>query len=143
MKKGSKIRSYSSLYRSYFEEQLANELISKKIKFTYEEDKIKYTIPSTTSTYTPDFKITTKSGKEIYIEAKGIWEPKDRYKHLYLRQQHPELDIRFVFSYSKNKITKTSKTTYEDICNGKGWPPFKGHIWKYSNKVIPQEWLEE
>ncbi len=33
----------------------------------------------------------------------------DRQKHLLVRDQHPELDIRFVFSRSAAKINKASK----------------------------------
>ena len=133
----------SSTYRSGLEVRNADYLKSTGTKFEYETLKIEYTEPVSNHTYTPDFTITTKSGKTIIIETKGIWDYKDRSKHLLVREQHPELDIRFVFTRSKSKITKLSKTTYADICNGLGRGKFKGVKWKYADKLIPKEWLHE
>jgi hypothetical protein len=59
----------------------------------------------------------------------------DRKKHLLVKEQNPNMDIRFVFSNSKNKITKKSKTTYGDWCEKNGY--------KYSDKIIPNEWFLE
>lgn len=130
-------------YRSGLEDRIAKSLSSLGIPFTYEEEKIKYDVPAKTSTYTPDFVITSSSGKKIYIETKGIWDAEDRKKHLLIRQQHPELDIRFVFSNSKAKIRKGSSITYADVCEGKARAPYKGVTWLYSDKTIPEEWLRE
>ncbi len=132
-----------STYRSGLEDTNAKLLTKEKVPFTYEILKIKYVEPSSNHTYTPDFVITTKSGKSIIIETKGIWNSKDRLKHLLIRQQHPDLDIRFVFTRSKSKISKTSKTTYGDICNGLGRGRFKGILWLYADKTIPLNWMEE
>ena len=133
-----------SLYRSGLEETTAKDLKSKGIKFEYETVKIPYTHPATNHTYTPDFVVTTKSGKTIFVETKGIWDSKDRMKHLLIREQHPELDIRFVFTRSKTKISKASSTTYADICEGRAKrKPLKGVTWKYADKSIPEEWLNE
>lgn len=132
-------------YRSKLEKEIARELDLEQIKYDYEPKwgKLQYIIPAKASTYLPDFYITTKSGKTIIIECKGIWIYEDRYKHLLIRRSRPDLDIRFVFSNSKNKIRKGSKTTYADICEGKGRGYFKGVKWKYADKRIPKEWLEE
>ena len=138
-----KTRKKNNKYRSGLEDDIANQLSKNKIKFTYEKDQNTYKVPSISRTYIPDFKIVTKSGKEIYIEGKGIWVYDDRYKHLLLRIQRPDLDIRFVFTNSKNRIRKGSKATYADICDGKGRGLFKGVTWKYADKKIPREWLDE
>ena len=132
------------LFRSGLEKEISKQLKRNNISFTYEKDKISFLVPETKKVYTPDFKIKTKnSGKIIFIEGKGIWVYEDRYKHLLLRQQYPNLDIRFVFTNAKNKIRKGSKTTYADICEGRGRGEFKGITWKYASKKIPKEWLEE
>ena len=52
-----------------------------------------------------------------------------------VKQQHPELDIRFVFSNSRQKISKQSKTTYGMWC--------EKHGFLYADKTVPQEWLNE
>jgi hypothetical protein len=59
----------------------------------------------------------------------------DRQKHLMVKEQHPELDIRFVFSNSKSKLSKISQTTYGDWCIKHGF--------KYADKDIPMSWLNE
>lgn len=135
----------TAIRRSKLEDNVESQLKRLGTKYYYEPDwgKLAYTIPASKHTYTPDFYITSKSGKTIIIEAKGIWDYDDRYKHALIRAQHPDLDIRFVFTNPKQKIRKGSKTTYADICEGKGRGIFKGLEWKYSAAKIPKEWLEE
>ncbi len=72
----------------------------------------------------------------MYIEAKGRFLTADRQKHLLVRAQHPEKDIRLLFQNGTEKIGKTSNTTYIMWCERKGI--------KYAvNSKIPKEWLEE
>jgi hypothetical protein len=138
-------RHNRSSYRSGLEEKIAEQLSKKKVSFEYEpsDKKIVYTIPESAHKYTPDFVLTKKDGTNMYVESKGIFDRADRMKHLLIRQQHPELDIRFVFSRSKARIRKGSKTTYAMICEGLGRAPFKGVTWRYADKLIPGEWLNE
>ena len=117
-------------YRSGLEEQISEALAQAAINGEYEQHKIEYTIPATKHVYTPDFKLPNG----IFIETKGRFVMEDRKKHLYIREQHPELDIRFVFQNSKGKIRKGSKTTYADWCIKYGF--------LYSEKTIPQDWLK-
>lgn len=117
-------------YRSGLEEVISNKLAENNIDGEYEKHKIKYIKPATEHTYTPDFKLPNG----IFVETKGRFVTEDRKKHVLIKKQHPELDIRFVFQNSKNKIRKGSPTTYADWCNKHGF--------KYADKVIPQEWLD-
>lgn len=135
----------SNCYRSKLEEDVATDLNNNKVEFDYEPKwgKLDFVIPAKSSTYLPDFYIKTRSGKTIIVECKGIWVYEDRYKHLLIKRSRPDLDIRFVFSNSKNRIRKGSKTTYADICEGKGRGYFKGVTWKYADKRIPKDWYEE
>lgn len=132
-------------YRSGLEKKTAEWLEKNKVDYKYEdkERKIEYVIPSSVHSYLPDFILTTSKGKEIYIETKGIWDYADRYKHLLIRQQHPTIDIRFVFTRSKQRITKRSRTTYAHICEGYGRGSFKGVRWRYSDRTIPIDWTNE
>jgi len=130
-------------YRSGLEDSLAKQLKKRKQEFTYEQERVTYTIPESYHIYIPDFVVTSDSGNLIYIEAKGIWTYEDRYKHLLVRQQHPDLDIRFVFTRAKSRIRKGASTTYKDICEGRGRGLFKGVTWKHADKKIPEEWLAE
>jgi len=116
-------------YRSGLEKRIGDALKALGIKFKYESLKISYTKPSTPHKYTPDFILPNK----IIIEAKGIFSSSDRKKHLLVKEQHPGLDIRFVFSNSRNKLYKGSKSTYADWCNRHGF--------LFADKEIPKEWL--
>jgi len=118
-------------YRSGLEDTVAEQLDMMRVKYTYEELKISYTVPESKHTYTPDFVLSNG----IIVETKGRFVTADRKKHLLVKRQHPELDIRFVFSNPRCKISKLSKTTYADWCDKYGF--------KYAAKMIPQEWLNE
>lgn len=118
-------------YRSKFEEQVCGKLIQQKIKFKYEPIKIKYVIPETNHTYIPD--VVLPNG--IIIEIKGRLTKQDRFKHLYIQKQKPELDIRFVLQNSKVKLYKGSKTTYGE------WLNKNNFLWYEKN--IPIEWIHE
>ena len=116
-------------YRSGLEVGLAESLTHVGIDGEYEQHKIKYTKPATNHTYTPDFRLPNG----IFIETKGRFVAEDRKKHVLIKNQHPELDIRFVFQNSKNKIRKGSNTTYADWCEKYGF--------QYADKTIPETWL--
>ena len=118
-------------YRSGLEEDLAESLRARGVKYTYEETKIKYIQPATEHQYTADFEL--ENG--IIIESKGRFLVADRKKHLLIKRQQPHLDIRFVFSNSKQKISKASRTTYADWCNKNGF--------LYADKEIPDSWIKE
>lgn len=123
-------RALRAGYRSGLEQDTAKFLKEKGVKFTYEEFKIKWVDPKT-KTYTPDFVL--ENG--IIIETKGRFISPDRAKHLAVRDQYPDLDIRFVFTNSKTKLYKGSKTTYGMWCDRYGF--------KYADRVIPNAWLKE
>jgi hypothetical protein len=103
----------------------------------YESVKIKYTRPATEHTYTPDFPLWWDAEKKegCFIETKGYFEPTDRQKHLWIKAQHPNIEVRFVFSRSAAPIRKGSQTTLADWC--------KKHGFAYADKAIPQEWFDE
>ena len=118
-------------FKSGLEENISNQISEKGIVVEYETEQVEYIIPASSHNYNPDFKLPNG----IRVETKGRFVLADRKKHLLVKEQHPELDIRFVFSNSKNKINKKSKTTYADWCEKNGF--------KYADKVIPDEWFDE
>jgi len=127
-------------FRSGLEERTAAELEATGVPFTYEAEKIEYTKPSRSSKYTPDFIIRanvdgSKREKPLIIETKGRFTMGDRQKHLLIKDQFPELDIRFVFTNPNNRLSKKSKTTYAAWC--------EKHGFKYAKERIPLEWLYE
>lgn len=124
-------RHNKGTYRSGLEEINSELLKSLFIDPKYEQFYLEYLVPESKHRYTPDFVLPNG----IIIETKGVWDAEDRKKHLLIRQQHPELDIRFVFSRSRTPIYKGSKTTYASFCEDNGF--------LYANKKIPVEWLDE
>ncbi|WP_444832614.1 hypothetical protein [Aquabacterium sp.] len=104
------------------------------VPFEYEckEDVIVYTKPESKHKYHPDF---TRLPNGIIVETKGRFVTADRQKHLLVKAQHPDKDVRFVFSNSRQTISKASRTTYADWC--------KKHGFIYADKLIPLEWLQE
>ena len=116
-------------YRSGFEHTVSKQLTENKINFGYEVTQINYIKPETQHKYTVDF--TLPNG--ILVETKGRWVLEDRKKHLLIKKQHPELDIRLVFQNPKGKIRKGSNTTYANFC-------YKhGILW--ADKEVPSAWL--
>ena len=120
-------------WRSGLEEEFAAYLTALQLPFTFESDKLEYTIPATKHKYTPDFKLKPK----FYLEAKGIFDTADRKKHLLIKEQHPDVDIRIVFHNPNNKLRRGSPTTYAMWCDKHGikWADFR--------KGVPQEWIKE
>ena len=55
--------------------------------------------------YIPDFVLDNG----IIIETKGLFTSEDRRKHIEVQKQHPELDIRFVFTNEKINYIKEAR----------------------------------
>lgn len=117
-------------YRSGLEKVICDKLSEDKVKYKYEEIKVEWE-DLAYRTYTPDVILTNG----IVIEIKGLFTPSDRRKHLKIKKQHPELDIRFVFENSRRKLRKGSKTSYADWCTRYGF--------RYYDKEIPEDWIKE
>ena len=79
-------------HKSGLESRIDEQLQSQGIDGEYEQHEVSYTIPATHHTYKPDFKLPNG----IFIESKGWFLPEDRKKHLLIKEQNPEMDLRFV-----------------------------------------------
>lgn len=124
-------RHVAATYRSGLEVKVAAQLEAKGVPFSYEGHTISYIIPASGHKYHPDFVLPNG----IIVETKGIFDAEDRKKHSLIREQYPDLDIRFVFSNSKAKLYKGSPTSYAAWCTKNDF--------KYADKLIPIEWLSE
>lgn len=114
-------------FRSGLEQDNAKHLEAHNISYQYEKLKVAF-VPKPRH-YTPDFQMSNG----IIVETKGRFLPSDRAKHLLIKQQHPELDIRFVFSHSGQRISKVSSQTYGGWCDQHGF--------LYADRLIPVEWM--
>ena len=117
-------------YRSGLEKEVAAYLRKTQKKVRYEVLKVEWE-DLRYRTYTPDFVLDNG----IIIETKGIFDSEDRRKHREIQRQHPELDIRFVFSNAKAKLYKGAKSRYFNWCDQ--------HKFQWANRVIPEDWLKE
>lgn len=115
-------------FRSGFERTVDLQLHSSGVAYSFEDTKIPYILECD---YNPDFHLIKSN---IFIETKGRLLPEDRRKHLALKKQHPELDVRFVFMYPNRNMPKT-KQTHET------WATRNGFKWAIGS--IPQAWLDE
>lgn len=114
-------------YRSGFESKVAEALTEAGVTYQYETVTIPFTAERK---YLPDF-----CTKAFYIEAKGRFTASDRAKHLAIKEQHPEVEVRFVFQRNNTLSTRTT-TRYSDWCAKHGYKWCIG-------PAIPAEWLAE
>jgi len=112
------------------EETVASKL-GPSVAATYEKSTIEYTVPARAAKYRPDFQLSNG----VYIETKGRFMTKDRQKHVLIQEQHPDVDLRFVFSRSRATLYKGSKTTYAQWC--------AKHGFQFADKAVPLEWIQE
>ena len=122
-------RTSNSEFRSNLEEKVVGDLVNRGVVAEYEPMRIEYL--GKPHHYVPDLSLPNG----IIIEIKGWFQSKDRAKHLLVKQQHPEFDIRFVFSAPNNKISKQSNTTYAMWC--------ERHGFEWATGTVPQAWIDE
>lgn len=117
-------------FRSGLEASISHQLAELGLPVLYEQFKIEYTVPARKAKYTPDFILPNG----IIIETKGRFKTEDRHKHLLIKSQYPDLDLRFVFSNPGSRISKTSSTTYAMWC--------EKHGFLYAKMWIPKPWID-
>lgn len=128
--------AYKYGYKSGLEHKVAETLITINYPVNYETETLKYSVPASLHKYTPDFVFTKKDGGTMYVETKGRWTTIDRKKMKHVLESNPGIDLRIVFQNGTQRLTKTSKTTYEAYA-------LKLGVKHVANKMIPAEWLAE
>ena len=101
-------------FRSGLEERVSEQLAFLNILDCYEIKKIPFVQPEKQRNYTPDFWLPNG----IVVETKGIFTVQDRQKHLWVKEQYSDLDLR-----------------YADWCNKYGFI--------FADQLIPEEWINE
>ena len=124
-----KRKKYKHEYKSNSEYEAAQQLHKLKIAFEYEKDTLPYEWREDKK-YTPDFFLPNG----VVLEVKGRFMAEDRKKHLFIKSQYPDLDIRFVFDNPYRKLYKGGKMTYADWCNK--------HDFRWAEGAIPTEWYK-
>ena len=118
-------------YRSGLEVRVAEQISTAGIKVEYEATKVHFMQPEKSRYYSPDFILPNG----IVVETKGRFMTADRQKHKWVKEQHPNLEIRFVFSRAAQRLSKQSPTTYGAWCHQHGF--------QYADLLIPSFWLAE
>lgn len=99
--------------RSKLELRFEDILIANKAEYDYEVTVIPYIVPESKHKYTVDW--TLLNG--VLIETKGyLSDHQERSKYVLLKQQYPDIDLRFVFD-NPNKLcggTKYSHAKWAD-----------------------------
>jgi len=118
-------------FRSKFEYIVNKQLMDAGIRFDYEgsNNTIYYVRPVEVRRYVSDFLL--ENG--IIVEAKGFFDAQDRKKHMLIKEQYPQLDIRILFMNSNTKLSKRSRTSYGEWCDKVGIT--------YADKVVPDSWI--
>lgn len=120
--------------RSKLELRFEEILKENEATYEYEVTKIPYTVPASDHKYTVDWTLTNN----ILIETKGyLSDHQERTKYVLIKQQHPDLDLRFVFD-SPNKLCGGTKYTHAS------WATKYNFMWCGVKDIdIIQSWIKE
>lgn len=97
----------------------------------YESLTIPFTQPAKRRKYKPDLPLPNG----VIVEFKGRFVTADRQKLAMVKTEHPDLDIRLVFSNPNARISKQSKTSYGAWASAHGFP--------FAKETVPDSWLRE
>jgi len=98
----------STKRRSKLELQFEKLLNDFEVLYDYEITKVPYIIPESNHTYTVDW--TLMNG--LLLETKGyLSDHAERKKYILIKEQHPDIDLRFVFQ-DPNKKCGGMQTTH-------------------------------
>ena len=117
--------------RSTLEERVQLNLNARGIPYVYEPCKLPYTV---TRNYIPDLKIG-----DIYIEVKGYFRQDAQRKMRSMKEQHPELDIRFLFQRGNSTVQGAKKRKDGTKMTCAEWA--EKHNFIYAEEIIPDEWF--
>lgn len=120
--------------RSKLESKFEEILKESKIEYEYETTKIPYIVPESNHNYIVDF----SGSNGIQYEVKGwLSNHQERQKYILVKQQNPELDLRFVFD-NPNKLCGGTKYSHAK------WADKFGFRWCSIKDVEQiQSWLNE
>ena len=105
--------------RSKLELKFEDILLENKVEYDYEITVIPYTVPESKHKYTVDWTLLNGT----LVETKGyLSDHQERNKYVLLKQQYPDLDLRFVFD-NPNKLCGGTKYSHAK------WADKHGFVW--------------
>ena len=117
--------------RSTLEERVQADLDYRGIAYEYEPCKLPFTVKRN---YIPDLKIG-----DVYVEVKGYFRSEAQRKMRNIKEQHPELDIRFLFQRNNSPVQGAKKRKDGTKMTCAEWA--EKHNFIYSEGMIPDEWF--
>lgn len=103
--------------RSKLELTFEQILKDSKADYEYEVTVIPYIVPESKHNYTVDWTLPNK----ILLETKGyLSDSQERNKYILIKQQYPEIDLRFVFA-NNDKLCGGMKTTHAQWATKNGF----------------------
>lgn len=117
--------------RSTLEERVQADLDLRGVSYEYEPCNLPYVVRRN---YVPDLKI-----KEMYIEVKGYFRQDAQRKMRNVKEQHPDLDIRFLFQKNNSTLQGAKRRKDGSKMTCAQWAERYG--FEYAEGVIPDEWL--
>lgn len=121
-----------SPYRSGYESAVARDSKMAEMEYEPKQHQLKYTIEKK---YLPDFVVECFDGSIFLVECKGYFRPSETAKYKAIKQQHPDLDLRFMLQNPNKPVRKGSKLTMSMWCEKYNYP------WVGGTR-IPLEWLK-
>ena len=118
-----------------FEKNVISRLDGNGVKYEYEPDSLPYTI---SRNYIPDLKL--ENG--VYVEMKGYFRRDAQKKMRLVKEQHPGLDIRFLFQRANSPIEGAQKRKDGTKMNCAQWADRYGFEWA-EGFDIPTDWINE
>lgn len=117
--------------RSTFESTVVTDLEGRGITYEYEPHALPYV---TERTYIPDLLVGN-----IYVELKGYFRSESQRKMRRVKEQHPDVDIRFVFQKANSPIQGAKKRKDGSKMTCAEWADKYGFVW--AEGTIPEDWL--
>ena len=125
--------------KSILEVEIAAELDRLGVKWQYEPHEYKYHMcvnwchdcDVKFQTYTPDFWLPKQ---KIYLECKGKMTLDTRKKMIAVKHHNPELEVKMIFGYAKNKLSTAKKAT-------RYWQWAENENFDWSDKEVKKEWV--
>jgi len=117
--------------RSGLEARVMSNLDKRGVTYEYEPCKFPYVVERG---YVPDLLIGN-----IYIEVKGYFRQDAQRKMRSMKQQHPDLDIRFLFQKASSTVQGAKRRKDGTKMTCKEWAVKYGFEW--AEGEIPEEWI--
>jgi hypothetical protein len=122
---------YADGFHSGLERTIAKKLKNRGVAVKYEERDVEYLVPKALDGFVFQFQL--ENG--ILIQTIGRSVQEDRKRLRLIKEQHPELDIRLVFTNANSRLSDGGEVTCAMWADSMGF--------KWAEVSIPDSWIYE